>query len=105
MTKKEIKANIKVLEENDIALISQDEESYEFEAFTPAGGDMVIVLDEPSKEKLQEYVDNFGINEEVLMWWSNGRGNGLPFANIRDHYNDLEEYINKIDDVCDMLEY
>lgn len=105
MTKKEIKKNIEVLEENGITLISNDGESYEFEAFTPAGGDMVIILDEPSKEELEKYVDNFDINEEVLMWWSNGSGNGLPFANIRDHYNDLEEYINKIDDVCDMLEY
>jgi hypothetical protein len=105
MTKKEIKANIKVLEKNGIALISNDGESYEFEAFTPAGGDMVIILDEPSKEKLQDYVDNFDINEEVLMWWRDGSGAGLPFANVRDHYNDLEEYIDHIDDICDMLDY
>lgn len=105
MTKKEINANIEVLEENGIALISNDGESYEFESFTPAGGDMCIILDEPSKDKLQEYVDNFDINEEVLMWWRNGSGNGLPFANIRDHYNDLEEYIDHIADICDMLEY
>ncbi len=105
MTKKEIEKNIEVLEENGIEFINQDGESYEFEAFTPAGGDMVIILDEPSKEELEKYVDNFDINEEVLMWWSNGRGNGLPFANIRDHYNDLEKYIDHIDDVCDLLEH
>ena len=105
MTKKEIEKNIEVLEENGITLSSQDENSYEFEAFTPAGGDMVIILDEPSKEKLEEYVENFDINEEVLMWWRNGSGNGLPFANIRDHYNDLEKYIDSIHDVCYLLEY
>lgn len=105
MTKKEIKANIKVLEENGIALINQDGKSYEFEAFTPAGGDMIIILDEPSKEKLEEYVDNFDINEEVIMWWKDGRSNDLPFMNIRDHYNDLEKYIDRISDICDMLDY
>lgn len=105
MTKKEIKANIKVLEENGIEFINQDENSYEFEAFTPAGGDMVIVLDEPSKEELEKYIDNFDINEEVIMWWRDGRGNDLPFANVRDHYNDLEEYIDRVSDICDMLDY
>ena len=105
MTKKEIKANINVLEENGIEFINQDENSYEFEAFTPAGGDMVIILEEPSKEELEKYIDNFDINEEVLMWWRDGKGDGLPFANVRDHYNDLEEYIDRISDICDMLEY
>ena len=105
MTKKEIKANINVLEENGVVISSQDETSIEFEAFTPAGGDMIIVLDEPSREKLQEYIDNFDINEEVLLWWQGGRNNDLPFANIRDHYNDLEEYIDRISDICDMLDY
>lgn len=32
MTKKEIDKNIEVLDENGIALISNDEDSYEFEA-------------------------------------------------------------------------
>ena len=105
MTKKEIEANIKVLEENGIEFINQDGKSYEFEAFTPAGGDMVIILDEPSKEELEKYVDNFDINEEVIMWWRDGRSNDLPFMNVRDHYNDLEKYIDRISDICDMLKY
>jgi hypothetical protein len=105
MTKKEIKANIKVLEENGIEFISQNENSYEFETFTPAGGDMIIILDGPSKEKLQEYIDNFDINEEVIMWWRDGRSNDLPFVNIRDHYNDYEKYLEKMQEICDMLDY
>lgn len=104
MTKKEIKNNIKVLEENGVVVSSQDETSIELEAYTPAGGDMIIVLDEPSREKLQEYIDNFDINEEVLLWWQGGRNNDLPFDNLRDHYNDYEKYLEKMQEICDKLE-
>ncbi len=74
----------------------------ELELYTDAGGDMIFSLEEPSKEKLQEYIDNFDINEEVVIWWPNGqRGMGVPFDNVADHYYDLRKYLNYLQKICD----
>lgn len=115
MTQEEYKANIAYLEENDIMCIDEDiwgdcyPQSVELETYTNAGEDMIIDLEEPSKAQLQEYIDNFDENENVLMWWRNGEDmahkHGVPFNDIRDHYNDYEEYINKLQEVCDGMPY
>jgi hypothetical protein len=36
------------------------------------------------------------------MWWQDG-GKGLPFANIRDHYDDLEDWVEGLQDICDKM--
>lgn len=78
----------------------------ELECYTDAGEDMIITLDKVRKKNLQEYIDNFDINEEVLLWWQDGRpGKGVPFANVKEHYEDYEAYLEKLQKACDMMPY
>lgn len=104
--------NLQYLNANGIRTTSEEPvwenfpDSVELECRTDAGGDMIINLEEPTKEALQEYIDDFDINEEVLMWWSEGRpGRGVPFSNVRDHYNDYEDYLKWLQKVCDKMPY
>lgn len=66
---------------------------------------MIINLEELSKAGLQHYIDDFDIDEEIMLWWSNGldeaKKRGLPFGNIRDHYNDLENWLSDLQEICD----
>lgn len=62
--------NLLYLENNDISLSSESvwdnlPHSVELGTYTDAGEDMIIDLEEPTKEKLQEYINGFDINEEV----------------------------------------
>lgn len=96
------KKRIRYLEENAIVCDCDYTEGWCLEMYTPAGGDMVWYLDDLTPECLQEYIDNFDINENVLSWWQDGgRGSGVPFANVRDHYNDVEEWLNELQRICD----
>lgn len=80
--------------------------SVELECYTDAGSDMLIALEEPTREQLQDYIDNFDIDEEVSIWWPNGRpGNGVPFDNMREHYNDLEDYLKWLQGICNKMPY
>lgn len=114
MNKKEYKKNLKVLASYDINLSSEEiwenePFSVELETYTNGGEDMIINLEEPSKECLQKYIDNFDINDEVMMWWRDGedaaRSKGVPFMNIKDHYEDYENFLDKLQEACDDLEY
>lgn len=106
--------NLEYLEDNDINLISEnvwDDEpnSVELETYTDAGEDMIIDLTEPSKEKLDKYIDDFDINENVMMWWREGEdyahSKGVPFDNIREHYEDYEDYIKWLKRVSKGMPY
>lgn len=112
MNKKEYKRNLAILEENGIYLSSEklwDNEpfSVELETYTNAGEDMIIDLEEPTRECLQKYIDDFDANEEVMMWWRNGKDEahkkGVPFSNIKDHYEDYESYLERLKEVCELL--
>lgn len=94
--------NLLYLEDFDIT----DNGDGELECYTDAGEDMIITLDKVRKKNLQEYIDNFDINEEVLLWWQDGRpGKGVPFANVKEHYEDYEAYLEKLQKACDMMPY
>lgn len=104
--------NLDYLEEHSIS--KQNDEpvwsgclrSVELECYTDAGGDMFITLEAPTKDQLQDYIDNFDIDEEVALWWPNGcPGNGVPFANMREHYNDLEDYLKWLQGICNKMPY
>lgn len=106
--------NLEYLEDNDINLSSEnvwDDEpnSVELETYTDAGEDMLIDLTEPTKEKLQKYIDDFDVNEEVMMWWENGadyaHSKGVPFDNVKEHYEDYEDYLKWLQRVCDRMPY
>ena len=104
--------NLLYLEDNDITAVSEDpvwenfQNSVELECYTDAGEDMLIDLEEPTKEKLQEYIDSFDIDEKVILWWSGGKpGKGVPFSNIREHYEDYEDYLEWLQKMCDKMPY
>lgn len=79
----------------------------ELESYTDAGGDMIITLDisEDWKENFRKYVENFEIDEEVSIWWPNGvKGRDVPFNNMKEHYDDLEEWVNWLKDIVRIME-
>ena len=86
--------NKNILEENGVS-VRQDRKGgeVELECYTPAGEDMIFTLDELTAECLCDYIESFDINENVLMWWRNG-GSGVPFANIKEHYECYEEWLD-----------
>lgn len=81
----------------------------ELECYTDAGEDMIITLDKVRKKNLQEYIDGFDINEEVLLWWQNGieyaREKKVPFDNIKEHYEDYEDYLKNLHKACDKMPF
>ena len=92
-------------EDNDILCIGDGE----YECYTDAGEDMIIDLDVCDKEHLQEYIDNFDINEQVMNWWRDGedeaRERGVPHATIVDHYEDYRDYLDWLQKVCDGMPF
>lgn len=107
----EFKKNIDYLEENDISYCGDcgwDNLPYQadLETYTDAGEDMIIGLEKVDKEHLQEYIDGFDINEKVALWWSNGeKGDGVPFDNMKEQYEDYEAYLDRLQEVCDGMPY
>lgn len=110
MNKRDFNKNVKYLEKNSITFCGQPWDdlkwSAELESYTDAGGDMLICLKELNKECLRDYLDNFDIDDEIMAWWGNSTpatrsASGLPFDNIREHYNDLESWVEWMKEVCD----
>lgn len=108
------KRNLKILEENNVCACNTEPvwedypDSVELESYTEAGGDMLICLIEPTRDCLQEYIDDFDIDNEVMIWWQDGRdaahAKGVPFTNIREHYEDLEDWLHRLQEVCNLLD-
>lgn len=107
----EFKKNIDYLEENDISFLGDcgwDNLPYqaELETYTDAGEDMTINIEVVDKEHLQDYIDGFDINEKVALWWPNGeKGNGVPFDNMKEQYEDYESYLERLQEVCDGMPF
>lgn len=111
---KKFKKNIRILEENDIHICGEGPvwkehpNSVELETYTDAGEDMIIDIEEPSRECLEEYIDGFDIDDEVIIWWKNGRDAahkaGVQFDNIREHYEDYEAYLKELRRVAELLD-
>lgn len=104
--------NLLHLEEDDIVCVSDEPvwdrypRSVELECYTDAGEDMIIDLKKPTKKCLQEYIDDFDINESVMMWWQNGQpGDGVPFDNIMDHAEDYKSYLHRLQNACNRMPY
>lgn len=101
MTQDIFNKNKEYLESNDVKVFEQglwDNKPFsaELECYTPAGEDMIIDLEELSRDALQEYIDSFDINEKVSMWWKDGRPSYIPFDNIKEHYDDYEEWLEDL---------
>lgn len=103
--------NILYLENNDLQLQNSrpwdhKERSVEFECYTDAGEDMFIDLEEPTKEKLQEYINDFDIDYNVSIWWPDGKpGKGVPFNNMKEQYEDYEDYLKWLQGICDKMPF
>lgn len=112
MTQEIFNKNKEYLESNDVRVIEQglwDNKPFsaELECYTPAGEDMIIDLEELSRDALQEYIDSFDINENVSMWWPNGHkveDKGIPFDNIKEHYEDYEEWLDDLERISEGME-
>lgn len=108
------KKNLDYLEENDVSYCGECgwndcPYSAELECYTDAGEDMIISLEVLDKEHLQDYIDGFDINEQVMAWWRDGedeaRERGVPHATIVDHYEDYRDYLDWLQKVCDGMPY
>lgn len=104
--------NADTLERSGVSVISKASEvqfgpfSAEIECYTPAGEDMIICLDELTSKCLSDYLDDFDINEHVVAWWPNGvkePSKGVPFDNIKKHYEDYEAWIARMRKIADSL--
>lgn len=97
--------NTLYLEDNNIFNPSEGE----FETYTDAGEDMIISLEEVTKDCLQQYINDFDINENVIMWWQYGeetaKTRNVPFDNIKEHYEDYEAYLKNLQKVCNKMPF
>ena len=103
--------NLAYLKEKGINLFSEDIwggllSCVELESYTDAGSEMIMALEEPTRECLTRYADNFDITGEVLLWWQGGdRGSGVPFSNIKEHYEDIEKWVTRLKTVAKGMPY
>lgn len=111
MNKKEFKRNVSYLEKNDVEVLQiglweNHPFSCELECYTDAGGDMIIDVEEVSRECLGKYLDEYDINREVVLWWPDGEKRpSVPFSNIKEHYEDLEEWLETMRGIIDGMPY
>jgi len=79
----------------------------ELESYTDGGGDMIITIDvsDDWKKEFKDYVEDFDIDNEVSLWWPDGQpGRGVPFNNIRELYDDIEDWVNWLKDIIRVME-
>lgn len=107
--------NLNYLESNDIFKINESPiwpdypQSVELETYTNGGEGILIDLEKVTKENLQSYINEFDINEKVMMWWRDGKEtakeNGVPFDNILDHYKDYELFLKNLQEICNKMPF
>lgn len=106
MDKKTFDDNIAYLLDNKFALTGHPvwpdkPDSVELQTYTDAGEDMYVCLDAPTKECLQQYIDDFDIYGNVDIWWQHGRpGRGVPFSNREEHRQDYRNYLHDLREIC-----
>ena len=79
----------------------------ELESYTDGGGDMIITIDvsDDWKQAFKDYVEEFDIDNEVSIWWPDGQpGKGMPFNNIRELYDDIDDWVKWLKDIIRIME-
>ena len=79
----------------------------ELESYTDGGGDMIITIDvsDDWKQAFKDYVEEFDIDNEVSIWWPDGQpGTGVPFNNIRELYDDIDDWVKWLKDIIRIME-
>jgi hypothetical protein len=107
MNKRQFKANEKYLEEHNVVLEDtpvweDDPFSYDLGYSTPSGGDFTLTLQELSKECMINTLKNYDVNEETMQWWGS---RGLPFDNIKDLYDDIEQWRVELLEIAKNMPY
>lgn len=107
MTKKEFLANVRYLEDNQVQVSNEpcwENKKYSRELYfsTDAGGDFSICVEEVTKDKVFEYLDDFDINNETLLWWNSGRA---PFSDIKALYEDIEKWVENFKAIAYKMPY
>lgn len=107
MNKKEFNANIAYLEENNVSVNDEplwEDEPYSRELYfeTPSGGDFYICVEEVTRKRVLECLDDYDINEVVMLWWEGGRH---PFGNIKALYEDIEEWLEDFKEIAYNMPY
>lgn len=107
MKKKEFKANIAYLNNNDVYVTDEPlwdniPQSRELYYRTPSGGDFSICVDELSQECVLSALHDVDVNETTLLWWNGGI---TPFANIKDLYDDIEQWKEGFIEIANSMPY
>lgn len=117
MRKKEFKANVAYLENAGIVvgedavgenhpfsreLYFETPLSRELYFKTPFGGDFGITVEEVTREKVLEYLNDYDVNEECVLWWNNGKS---PFSNIKALYEDIEQWLEDFKKIAYNMPY
>lgn len=86
-------SNMDFLENHDIHCNKMDNGGWELESYTEGGGDQLIYVDNLTREELVENLENYDVNYETSLWFPDGRpGNGVPFDNYKDLWDDIEDW-------------
>ena len=96
--------NLNYLEENGITSCGEKE----FETYTDAGEDMIISLEEPTRACLQQYIDDFDIDEEVWVWWQDGYEKArekTPFTYPSEQADDYKAFLKRLQKVCNKMPF
>lgn len=107
MKKREFRANVAYLENAGVG-VSKDVawENYPFsrELYfeTPACGDFGISVKEVTRDNVLEYLDDYDVNEECLLWWNSGKS---PFSNIKALYEDIEQWLEDFKEIAYNMPY
>lgn len=107
MNKKEFNVNIAYLEANYIEVNDEPlwkDKPYSRELYfeTPSGGDFSISVEEVTREKVLDYLDDFDVDEVVMLWWENGRH---PFGSIKALYEDIEQWLQDFKQIAYNMPY
>ena len=109
MTQELLKRNIKFLENYGVNYCGQawDDKPFsaELDCYTNAGENIVVSLEDLTRDALVEYLNDFDINERVVMWWRDGKDPSVPFNNVRDPYDDYEEWVDKMRSIANSMPY
>ena len=108
MKTKEFNANEAYLEENNVTISQEsifENLPYSRELYfkTPSGGDFSICVEELTREEVLNYLSDYDINEETLLWWKNN--DNLLFDNIKALYEDIEEWVNNFKNIAEGMPY
>lgn len=108
MTTKEFNANVEYLENNNVTISKEsvfENLPYSRELYfsTPSGGDFSICVEELTRKEVLNYLSDYDINEETLLWWNNN--DNLPFDNINSLYEDIEEWVANFKAIAEQMPY